>query len=105
VRTNGSDNYAAEANQTHAHNLRCKLLLSHGGMDSNVPPYNTYLVVEALTRANKDFDLIVFPNAGHGYAALNNYMIRRRWDYFVRHLMGAEPPHEYEIGRQERPTP
>jgi dipeptidyl aminopeptidase/acylaminoacyl peptidase len=99
VRTNGRDNYVDEANQTHAHNLRGKLLLAHGGMDDNVPVYNTYLVADALVKANKDFDLLIFPNARHGYGADNNYMMRRRWDYFVRHLLGAEPPKEYQIGR------
>jgi dipeptidyl aminopeptidase/acylaminoacyl peptidase len=94
-----SDNYADEANQTHAENLRGKLLLAHGAMDDNVPPYNTTLVVDALIKAGKDFDLIMFPHARHGYAADNNYMTRRRWDYFVRHLLGAEPPKEYTIGR------
>jgi dipeptidyl aminopeptidase/acylaminoacyl peptidase len=98
---NGSDNYADEANQTHAKNLRGKLLLTHGGMDDNVPPYNTTLVADALQKANKDFDLLMFPNARHGYGALNSYMMRRRWDYFVRNLMGAEPPKEYEIGRPQ----
>lgn len=96
---NGGDNYADEANQTHAKNLKGKLMLVHGGMDNNVPPYNTYLVAEALARANKDFDLVVFPNAGHGFGALSSYMMRRRWDYFVRNLLGAEPPKEYQIGR------
>ena len=95
-----SDNYDAEANQTHAANLTGKLMLAHGGMDSNVPPYNTYLVVDALIKANKDFDLIVFPNAGHGYGRDGLYMMRRRWDYFVQHLLGAEPPKDYQIGRQ-----
>jgi hypothetical protein len=46
----------------------------------------------------------VFPNAGHGYGAQSNYMMRRRWDYFVKNLLGAEPPKEYEIGRT-RPIP
>jgi dipeptidyl aminopeptidase/acylaminoacyl peptidase len=103
VRDGADDNYAAEANQTHTANLRGKLLLAHGGMDANVPPYNTYLVVDALQRANKDYDLILFPNAGHGFGALNQYMMRRRWDYFVRHLLDAEPPKEYEIGRRATP--
>jgi dipeptidyl aminopeptidase/acylaminoacyl peptidase len=94
----GSDNYESQANQLLAGNLRGKLLLAHGGMDDNVPPYNTYLVVEALVRANKDFDLILFPNAGHGYGSSTAYMMRRRWDYFVRHLLGAEPPTEYLMG-------
>jgi dipeptidyl-peptidase-4 len=99
VKNGPSDNYADEANQTHAKNLKGKLLLAHGGMDDNVPPYNTTLVVEALQKANKDFDLLIFPNARHGYGAQNNYMMRRRWDYFVKHLLGAEPPKEYQIGR------
>jgi dipeptidyl-peptidase 4 len=92
----GSSNYDDQANQTHAHNLKGKLLLAHGTMDANVPPYNTYLVVDALIRANKDFDLIMFPNRGHGFGS-EPYMIRRRWDYFVKHLMGAEPPREFEL--------
>jgi dipeptidyl aminopeptidase/acylaminoacyl peptidase len=96
---NGGDNYADEANQTHAANLKGKLLLAHGAMDDNVPPYNTLLVVDALIQAGKDFDLLMFPQARHGYGAHNNYMMRRRWDYFVRHLLGAEPPPEYRIGR------
>jgi dipeptidyl-peptidase 4 len=99
VKSGNTDNYADEANQTHAANLRGKLLLAHGAMDDNVPPYNTYLVADALIKAGKDFDLLIFPNARHGYGADNNYMMRRRWDYFVRHLMGAEPPREYQIGR------
>jgi len=103
TRRGTSDNYAAEANQTYAGNLRGKLLLAHGGMDDNVPPYNTLLVVDALVKAGKDFDLIVFPNAGHGYGVHGNYMMRRRWDYFVRHLLGAEPPREYRIGGAQTP--
>lgn len=94
---NGKDNYAAQANQTYANNLKGKLLIAHGGMDDNVPPYNAYLLVDALIKANKDFDLLIFPNARHGYGSDNNYMMRRRWDYFVKNLMGAEPPKEYLI--------
>jgi dipeptidyl-peptidase 4 len=95
--SDGRSNYEEQATQTFAKNLKGKLLLAHGGMDDNVPPYNTYLVVEALEKANKDFDLIIFPNARHGYGASSPYMMRRRWDYFVKHLLGAEPPKEYEI--------
>lgn len=99
VKQGASDSYAAEANQTLAANLRGKLLLAHGGMDDNVPPVNTMLVVDALVKANKDFDLLVFPNARHGFGMDSGYMMRRRWDYFVRHLQGAEPPKEYPVGR------
>jgi dipeptidyl aminopeptidase/acylaminoacyl peptidase len=93
----GSDNYEVEANQTVAKNLKGKLLLAHGLMDGNVPPYNTLLVVDALVKANKDFDLILFPHQAHGFGVDGPYMMRRRWDYFVRHLLGVEPPKEYRM--------
>ncbi|MCL1635023.1 S9 family peptidase [Luteimonas sp. SX5] len=93
----GTDNYDAHANQKYAKDLKGKLLLAHGNMDDNVPPYNTWLVVDALVKANKDFDLILFPNARHGYGEDSLYMTRRRWDYFVRNLLGAEPPKEYAL--------
>jgi dipeptidyl aminopeptidase/acylaminoacyl peptidase len=98
VKQGSSDNYEAEANQTMAKNLKGKLLLAHGTMDDNVPPDNTLLVVDALIKAGKDFDLLMIPNAAHGFGAASNYMMRRRWDYFVQHLMGAVPPKEYVIG-------
>lgn len=89
--------YAKQANALYAGNLKGKLLLAHGMMDDNVPPYNTLLVVDALTKANKDYDLIIFPHARHGFAADAPYMMRRRWDYFVRHLLHSEPPKEYQL--------
>ncbi|HAK56719.1 MAG TPA: S9 family peptidase [Acidobacteria bacterium] len=93
----GTTNYDNQANQLLAENLKGKLLLAHGTMDSNVPPSNTLLVVDALIAANKDFDLVMFPNRGHGFGR-EPYWMRRRWDYFVEHLLGAEPPKEYELG-------
>ena len=98
VKNGATDNYTAEANQTYAKNLKGKLLLAHGTMDDNVPPDNTLLVVDALIKAGKDFDLLMIPNAAHGYGAAGNYMMRRRWDYFVTNLMGGTPPKEYQIG-------
>jgi dipeptidyl-peptidase 4 len=92
----GTSNYDDQANQNLAKNLKGHLLLAHGTMDSNVPPYSTLLVVEALIKANKDFDLIMLPNRTHGFGN-EPYMVRRRWDYFVRYLMGAEPPKDYEL--------
>jgi dipeptidyl aminopeptidase/acylaminoacyl peptidase len=94
----GTTNYDNQANQLLAGNLKGKLLLAHGTMDSNVPPYNTLVVVDALIAANKDFDLLLLPNRGHGLG--EPYMVRRRWDYFVRHLLGAEPPKEYAMGQR-----
>lgn len=101
----GSDNYQAEANQRFAKNLNGRLLLAHGTMDTNVPPYQTLLVVDALIKANKDFDLLMIPNADHGYESASMYMMRRRWDYFVTWVMGAEPPAAYEMKGPQRPPP
>ncbi len=93
----GASNYDSQANQNIAKNLKGHLLLAHGTMDDNVPPNNTLLVVDALIKANKDFDLIMIPNVHHGYGPANLYMTRRRWDYFVRYLAGAIPPPEYQM--------
>ena len=92
----GTTNYDNQANQLFAKNLKGHLLLAHGTMDNNVPPYNTLLVVNELIKANKDFDLLLLPNRNHGFGN-EAYMVRRRWDYFVRYLLGAEPPLGYEL--------
>jgi dipeptidyl aminopeptidase/acylaminoacyl peptidase len=92
----GTDNYEIEATQTQAAGLKGRLLLVHGTMDANVPPYNTLLVADALIKANKDFDMLLVPNSGHGYTPAS-YVMRRRWDYFVKYLLDAEPPRDYLI--------
>jgi dipeptidyl-peptidase-4 len=99
----GKSNYEVQANENYAKNLKGRLMLAHGLMDNNVPPYNTLLVIEALTKANKDYDLVVFPNAPHGYGVYSPYMMRRRWDYFVRNLAGMEPPAGYELKTKTDP--
>ena len=91
----GTSNYTGQDNAAHAKNLKGKLFLIHGMMDDNVPPQMTLLVVDALTKANKDFDLLLLPHARHGYGKDGYYVMRRRWDYFVEHLLGAQPPKEY----------
>ena len=93
----GATNYDSQANENFAKNLKGRLLLIHGTMDDNVPPNNTLLVVDALIKANKDFDLLMIPNAGHGYGAATHYVVRRRWDYFVLHLAGGVPPVNYQM--------
>lgn len=93
----GISNYEPQANQIYAKNLKGKLMLAHGMMDDNVPPSNTMLVIEALEKANKDYDLVIFPNSHHGYGPYSFYMMRRRWDYFVKNLLKAIPPKEYEF--------
>jgi dipeptidyl aminopeptidase/acylaminoacyl peptidase len=87
--------YAASSNVDHAHRLRGKLLLVVGELDTNVDPASTMQVVKALLKANKDFDLLVIPgaehNAGRG-GEFGAYGERKRYDFFVRHLLGVTPP-------------
>jgi dipeptidyl aminopeptidase/acylaminoacyl peptidase len=93
----GSSNYTGQDNESHAANLKGKLFLIHGLMDDNVPPQSTLLVVDALVKANKDFDLLLLPNAHHGYGMDSFYVMRRRWDYFVENLAGNTPPAQYAM--------
>ncbi|MBN2244755.1 MAG: prolyl oligopeptidase family serine peptidase, partial [Candidatus Aminicenantes bacterium] len=88
--------YNEQSNLTLAGNLRGKLLLVHGDMDNNVNPAATLRFAGELIKANKDFDLIIIPNRSHGLDD-HPYFIRKRWDYFVKHLMGQEPPKDYSI--------
>lgn len=81
----GRTTYSNQALAPLAGNLKGKLLLSYGTMDSNVHPNMTLLLVNELIRQDKDFDLMVFPNRGHGYFN-EAYNLRITWDYFVKHL-------------------
>jgi len=96
----GTTSYDNQANQLIVDGLKGKLLLAHGTLDDNVPPFNTLIVVNALIKANKDFDLLMLPNRRHGFAR-EPYMMRKRWDYFVTHLMGKKPPKEFKFGEQK----
>ncbi|MEI7731211.1 MAG: prolyl oligopeptidase family serine peptidase [Verrucomicrobiota bacterium] len=82
--------YEEQSNVTQAHKLQGKLLLVVGELDHNVDPASTMQVVNALIKADKDFDLLVVPGGGHGIAE-SPYGQRRRMDFFVRHLLGVEP--------------
>jgi dipeptidyl aminopeptidase/acylaminoacyl peptidase len=70
--------------------LKGKLFLIVGEMDTNVPPESTMRFADALIKAGKDFDLLVIPGGGHGMGG--GYGQRRMQDFFVRHLLGIEPP-------------
>ena len=72
------------------------MLLIVGEMDHNVDPSSTMQVVNALIKAGKDFDLLVVPGADHGMGG--PYGARRRDDFFVRHLLGVEPPDRNAVG-------
>ena len=78
--------YGQSSNIDNAYRLRGHLLLIVGEMDDNVPPESTLRFADALIRANKDFDLLVVPNAGHGMGGA--YGERKMRDFFVRHLLG-----------------
>jgi len=82
--------YAEQSNVTQAHRLQGKLLLIVGELDDNVDPASTMQVVNALIKADKDFELVVVPGAGHG-AGSGAYGERRMKDFFVRNLHGVEP--------------
>ncbi|QGJ70440.1 von Hippel-Lindau disease tumor suppressor, beta domain [Planctomycetales bacterium 10988] len=82
--------YEEQSNVTQAHRLQGKLLLIVGELDRNVDPASTMQVVDALIKADKDFDLLVIPGAGHG-AGASPYGVRRLRDFFVRHLLKVEP--------------
>jgi len=82
--------YSESSNIDNAHRLRGKLFLIVGEMDTNVPPESTMRFADALIKAGKDFDLLVVPSGGHGSGGA--YGQRRMQDFFVRHLLGAEPP-------------
>jgi dipeptidyl aminopeptidase/acylaminoacyl peptidase len=82
--------YSECSNIDNAHRLTGKLFLIVGEMDTNVPPESTLRFVDALIKAGKDFDLLVIPGGGHGMGG--SYGQRRMEDFFVRHLLGVEPP-------------
>lgn len=82
--------YAESSNVTHAHKLQGKLLLILGELDDNVDPASTMQVVDQLIKAKKNFDFIMVPGMGHSMGG--EYGERRRRDFFVKHLLGVDPP-------------
>lgn len=81
--------YEEQSNVTCAHRLVGKLLLIVGELDRNVDPASTMQLVNALIKADKDFEMLVVPGSGHGIGGA--YGVRRRRDFFVRHLLGVQP--------------
>lgn len=77
-----------------AENLSGKLLIMNGMLDTTCPPTTVFRLVDALQKANKDFDMLLLPNMEHWFSG---YTTRRSWDYLVRHLQGVEPPKEFSL--------
>jgi dipeptidyl aminopeptidase/acylaminoacyl peptidase len=91
------ENYRDLDTGTLAAKLRGKLMLAYGDMDENAFPAATLQLADALTKANRSYDLLYMPNRTHGFTP-EPYYVRRLWDYFVEHLMGVRPPLNYAIG-------
>jgi len=95
--------YEEQSNYTLAPKLEGKLFLAHGDVDENVPMPATIKLVDALVSANKDFDFLIMPNRPHGFGN-DPYFVRRRWDYFVKNLLGVDPPAKFKVGEPRATT-
>jgi dipeptidyl aminopeptidase/acylaminoacyl peptidase len=94
--------YHQQSNITMAANLKGKLLLVHGGIDENVNPSATFKLAENLVKADKQFDLLIFPSQRHGYTGkFSDYFTKKRWNYFVEHLLDKKPLWEFSL--EEKP--
>ncbi|UCC40406.1 MAG: DPP IV N-terminal domain-containing protein [Candidatus Aminicenantes bacterium] len=93
------ENYVNADGRQQVENLKGKLLIMMGEIDENVLPGSTLQFVDALIKADKNFDMLYVPNRPHNFRS--PHVIRRAWDYFVLHLHGAEPP-EYHIKKWGR---
>jgi dipeptidyl aminopeptidase/acylaminoacyl peptidase len=82
--------YDIDRNSDLAGNLKGHLLLTTGDVDNNVHHAGTFRMAEALIRANKRFDMFVFPGQRHGYGNMGNFWFWLKAEYFAKHLLGAE---------------
>ena len=90
--------YHQVSNITMAGNLKGKLLIVHGGIDENVNPSATFKLAEALVKADKEFDMLIFPSQHHGYQGkFNDYFTKKLWNYFVAHLLDAKPVWDFQL--------
>ena len=89
--------YQQQSNITMAERLKGKLLIVHGGIDENVNPSATFKLAEMLVRADKQFDMLIFPSQRHGYQGVQQqYFTKKRWNYFVEHLLQQTPVWDFE---------
>ncbi len=89
------EHYAEQSNMTMAGNLVGKLLIMAGDLDDNVnPSAATLQFANALIKANKDFDMLIIPGMKH---AIIPYETCKMWNYYVRNLLGIDPPANYSF--------
>lgn len=86
------ESYKAQLNYPLADQIKGRLLLVAGDADDNVHPLQTILMADALAKANRNFDMMILPDLNHGTTESNGYVNKRKWDYFVQHLLNAQPP-------------
>ncbi len=91
--------YIECSNVENAHRLERPLMLLVGELDDNVDPASTMQVVNALVKAGKDFELVVLPGEHHTMGG--SYGEHKRFDFFVRHLMGVNPPKWSDLKKTE----
>lgn len=91
------ETYQAQLNSRLADQIKGRLLLVAGDADDDTHPLHTILMAGALAKANRSFDMLILPDLNHSTTATNGYVTKRRWDYFVEHLLGAEPPIDIEV--------
>ena len=95
--------YSNQATRNYVSELKGKLLLIHGDMDDNVYMYHTLRLAHELIQNNKDFDMLIIPEIEHSpvnsETSLKSwkYFWRKRWDYFVQHLLDENPPVNFEL--------
>ncbi|MCP4553074.1 MAG: prolyl oligopeptidase family serine peptidase [Bacteroidetes bacterium] len=99
--------YEIEKNSQLAKNLKGKLLITTGDIDNNVHPGNTFRMANALIKANKRFDLFIFPGQHHGYGNQTEYFFWLKGDYFCQHLIGdySISTDIFEMRREFKMTP
>ena len=78
------------SNVTNAHKLQGNLMLILGEIDDNVDPASTMQVADALIKADKEFELVIVP--GYNHTSGGKFGERKRRDFFIKHLIGAETP-------------
>ena len=93
------DVYLAQDSAQLVENFRGHLLLCHGLLDDNVNPSETFRMIQYFNKANKDVDLMVLPDTDHNCPG-NVYFLKRRFDYFVRHLLHQSPPENFRFSKQ-----
>ena len=91
------EHYDSNSNMTLAHQLSGKLLLATGDLDNNVNPANSFRLAAAIQAANRDVDLLLLANKDHDLRE-DRYFTRRRWDYFVQHLLQQTPAPFFDLG-------